>query len=186
MQIHTKTPERPFGVTLAILASVFVYSVLPLLWLGLTILIEQRLNEISEVRIPIGSDEVAPIATGGSLDLGIGTTEILVQMSLSLGFLFIALLAWRGKSRFMRYLFLLAVISLSTVMIAARLLPLFETPRDGISGGSLEAVFDFLSNGHILLMIFLPIYVIWYLNRGPARAFYRGYYLNEPDSQSSR
>jgi hypothetical protein len=26
----------------------------------------------------------------------------------------------------------------------------------------------------------VSFYVVWYLNRGPARAFYRGYYLPDP------
>jgi hypothetical protein len=34
-----------------------------------------------------------------------------------------------------------------------------------------------------LLTLLVPLYVLWYMNRAPARAFYRGCYLAEPDGQ---
>lgn len=179
MSDTNKKPGRPLGVTIAIIASVVVYSILPLLWIGMTLLIEQRLNEISDVSIPVGAEEIAPAASGGNIDLGVGTAELIVQTTLSSGFCIVALFAWRGRSRMMRYVFLSSVIALSISMIAIQVIPLFTRDTQGASGGSLDTLFEVISNGHILLMLLLPVYVVWYLNRGPARAFYRGYYLTE-------
>ncbi len=176
------TPGRPLGVTLAIVASILVYSILPLLWVGTAALIEQRLNRVSEISIPLGEDEVTPIASGGNVDLGAGSTELILQTMLSVSFLIIAGLAWRGRSQTMRYVFLIAVVALSLLMIAMRLTSLLKSDSMGITGGSLDALFNILSNSHVLLMILVPLYVVWYLNRGPARAFYRGYYITEEDT----
>jgi hypothetical protein len=60
-------------------------------------------------------------------------------------------------------------------------LRLLRTPslEDGFT--SADAIFDALRSGEVLLMLLVALYVVWYMNRAPARAFYRGYYLKREE-----
>jgi hypothetical protein len=96
----------------------------------------------------------------------------MIQIGLALGFLIIAVLAWLGKPSYMRHVLRIAVVIISALSIYTII-----QPENGWSGGSLDSVLENLTAGFILWYILVPLYVVWYLNRGPARAFYRGYYL---------
>jgi len=50
---------------------------------------------------------------------------------------------------------------------------------------SLDSILNSLSLGQFTVGILVTFYVVWYLNRGPARAFYRGYYLPMPADNSA-
>jgi hypothetical protein len=52
---------------------------------------------------------------------------------------------------------------------------------NGVS--SLDSILKPLSLGEFVMGFLVTFYVVWYLNRGPARAFYRGYYLPKPVEQ---
>jgi hypothetical protein len=98
-------------------------------------------------------------------------------------FLAIAIFAWRGKPSSMRYVLIAAVLILTTVTIAATLISLNSVPdvQSGIdSGGSVQ---DSLLRARLVVTALVSLYVMWYVNRGPARAFYRGYYLPSPQSE---
>lgn len=177
--MHTpgEKPGRPLGLILAIAASVLLYTVVPLMLVGQVLLVEQHFNRM-EPAIPIDGDVFAPIASGGDLRGQIADWHLLLQTALALGFLLLALAAWRGKPPLVRYLFSGAVILLTVFTLLPMLL---STGGDqGLSGGSLDATLRSLGLVQALMYIVVPIYVVWFLNRGPSRAFFRGHYLQRP------
>lgn len=181
---NQEKPGRPFGVSLAILASVIVFSLIPLGQLTMFITVRQFINNRSEqFELPYGDEEIPVGETGGSLDDGFDNTQIVVQLVMSLGFLVIAFFAWRGKPAYMRFVLMGTVLLLTLINLALIVIPQLENSPQ-TSGGSLDGLLASLQLGQIALIVLVPIYVVWYLNRGPARAFYRGYYLPAPETQT--
>jgi hypothetical protein len=167
-------PGRPFGVSLAIIASTCLFSILPLLQVGLILMVRQHfLNMDFQDR---GMDM---IAMGGDL-LGVAESSLILQGFLSLLFLLIAIFAWRGKPQSMRFILVTAVFLLTFIKLISLVAPLFLQPIPQIGASSLDEIMQSLAKGQFILELFVLAYVVWYMNRGPARAFYRGYYLPEP------
>lgn len=172
---QTIKPHRPFGLTIAIFVGVIFYSLLPLLITAQFLLVEAHMNNM-ESQWTFGDETVEEIARGGDLTGGITRFDMIVQSLLAFAFMLIAFLAWRGKPRIMRHIFTWAVIIISAVSV---IVVLFPSPTDGLSGGSLDKLAMLLRPTQFIFYFLLPLYVVWYLNRAPSRAFYRGYYLPE-------
>lgn len=184
MQVPSEKPGRPLGVTLAILLSVFLFTVYPLVIVAGVLIIENRFEQMAE-RPEVSAEEgIAPVATGGDFRGGITDAQLLLQGGLALVFLVLAFFAWRGRPAFMRYVFMAAVLLLTLVAVLPMLAP-DAAAQEGLSGGSLEGLFNSVYLGRVVAAVLVALYVIWYLNRGPARAFYRGYYLPEPENARS-
>jgi hypothetical protein len=181
MQKRDDRPGRPLGVVLAIAVSVLLYSILPLMLVGQVLLIEQHFNRMEPV-IPIDGETVVPIISGGDLRGGITDWHLILQSALAVGFLLLAVAAWRGRPPLMRFVFSGTVILLTVFT----LLPMFWPGVGGsqdLSGGSLDDALRSLGFIRAMMYIVVPVYVVWYLNRGPARAFFRGHYLPFPDAR---
>lgn len=168
-------PHRPFGLTLAILAGVLFYSIIPLFVTGQFLLVEAHFNNM-ESQWTFGEQTVDEIARGGDLTGGITRFDMVIQALLALTFIGIAFFAWRGKPKVMRHIFTGSVILISAVTL---FVVIFPTPSAGLSGGSLDNLGKLLQPSILAFYVLLPLYVVWYLNRAPARAFYRGHYLPE-------
>ncbi len=170
-----KQPSRPFGVTLAILASLFMFSIIPLLEVGMVLLVRQHF-----LNVQLGDDGLQPIAMGGDF-LGVSPVNMAIQGVIGITFLIVGILAWFGRPASIRYVLIVAVLGL-TIFRFLLTLSLFAT-QPGIEGGisSGDSIFDGFSVVQFVLNVAVMLYVVWYMNRGPARAFYRGYYLNDKD-----
>lgn len=168
-------PYRPFGVTIAILLAVVFYSLIPLFFTGQLLLVESHFNSRPDVWV-FPQESVEEIARGGNLTGDITRLDMMVQVVLALVFMVIAFFAWRGKPHWMRYVFAVSVIGISAMTIV---IFVFPAPTADMSGGSLDGLARLLRPGVFAWYVLLPLYVVWYLNRAPARAFYRGYYLPE-------
>jgi hypothetical protein len=74
-----------------------------------------------------------------------------------------------------------AVVILTLVTAALSIAPLLAQPNlsQGIDSGA--AIAQTLLSGRLIFSLLLALYVVWYMNRGPARAYYRGYYLTDPN-----
>jgi len=174
-----KTPPRTLGIAIAILASVCLFSCLPLLQVMMLLTLRGNLET-----------ELVPLETGGTAAFGgsilnASDERLLLQTGLALLFLLIAALAWRGKPPVIRFILVAAVILLSAGNIAL-LVNALITPQSlqtGIDSG--ETVTRSLATIQLLITAVIPLYVVWYMNRGPARAFFRGYYLEEPARTTS-
>jgi len=167
-------PGRPFGVTLAIIASACLFSILPLLQIGIILMVRQHF-----LNMDFQDSGLDLIAMGGDF-LGVSESSLLLQLFLGLGFLVIAILAWRGRPSSVRFALIGAVFVLTALKLVSVVAPFFTTPDFQAGTSSLDGIMRSLGTGQLILEVLVLLYVVWYMNRGPARAFYRGYYLPEP------
>jgi hypothetical protein len=168
-----RKPGRPLGLSLAIVTAVMLFSILPLVQVLFFVSLKHRFQDIEFLE---GGG-----ASGVDV-IGVSDTALLIQTVVAVVFLVIAIYAWQGKPVLIRYVFMVAVVLLTgaTVIATAIALP-------GIRG--VEALFDplaTLSNSlvqaRLVFTVLVALYVLWYVNRGPARAFYRGYYLDKSEN----
>jgi hypothetical protein len=174
-----KKPGRPFGVTLAILLGVMIYTIFPLVNVGYVLLIENHFRQIDQTVIP---GQIGMAASGGDFRGGITDAQIVIQVVVALLFLVVAVMTWRGKPPAMRWVFMAAVLGWAIFSVAMTVITQSNTDT---SGGSLDALGEVLDTLRLsVTSLLVPLYVVWYLNRGPARAFFRGYYL-DPKAQGT-
>jgi cytochrome bd-type quinol oxidase subunit 2 len=178
----TGKPGRTLGLSLAIIASVILFSILPLMQVGTVLLLRARF-EAASLTVDEQNQNIAPLAVGGSYT-GVDESALIVQTVLGVAFLGIAFFAWRGKPAWIRFVMLASVVVLTLVTVGFSILPLLSQPdiNQGFDSGA--GIRDVLLSGRLLLSILVALYVVWYVNRGPARAYYRGYYLPNPDGTS--
>ncbi len=166
----SQIPPRTFGITIAILLSVLLFTVIPFLQVGAIVLLQSRTSGLD------GAD--APIAVGASFG-GVSNEFLIAQAVLGAVFLVVAYFAWRGRPSSIRVLLIISVIVLTGFYAWDSVTAIFTPPdpQTGLdSAGPVRTLLHLLRlNGNLLL----PLYVLWYLNRAPARAFYRGFYLPE-------
>ncbi len=165
-------PGRPLGLSIAIVTSVMLFSLLPLLQVGILLLLRERFRAVEYLE------------DGGALGsymLGISDSRLLLQFMLGLAFLLIAAAAWRGKPSRIRIVLVAAVLFLTALTIVLDLSALAQPAAPDEGFDSSTALTDSLQRARIALSVLVGLYVVWYVNRGPARAFYRGYYLVPPE-----
>ncbi len=165
-------PGRPLGVSLAIIASSFLFAVVPLMQVVMVLLVQRHFMNLSF------EEGFEPFVTGGDF-LGIPESSILLQSLLSIGFLIIAGMAWRGRPPAMRYILVVAVAVLTGIKLVG-IITQSLSAQDMQTMSSLDALSRSLGTSQVIFDLLVTVYVIWYMNRGPARAFYRGYYVHEP------
>ena len=171
-----RKPGRPFGVSLAIIASACLFSILPLLQVGLVLSVRQHFLNMN-----FQESGLDMMAMGGDL-LGVSESSLILQFILSIVFLVIAIMAWRGKPSSIRLILILAVVIMTVLKLISVLVPLFSQPDFQQGASSLDAIMNSFGLGQFVIEVLILLYVLWYMNRGPARAFYRGYYLTDPAS----
>jgi hypothetical protein len=187
MTTNFAKPGRPLGVTLAIFASILLFSIVPLMRVGQILLLERHFQRISQTTMPFEQqDPTEPLFSGGRFTGTFQNDRLIFQAVVGVAFFVIAVMAWVGKPPFMRYVLMITVLCLSFLTIALTLIPSAQQQSEGIGGGSLDGLVRILTSGQIVMTVLVALYVVWYLNRGPARAFYRGYYLPEPEAQPTR
>lgn len=178
-----KRPGRPLGLALAIIASILLFTILPLMQVAMILLVGQRIQS-RPLTIPGEGAAIEPLAVGGSFT-GVNDMTLVIQVGLGLAFFATALLAWRGRPPAARYWFTAAVITLTALTILLTLQPLFAERAIDAGFDSGESISRSLLWSRLIFTILVPLYVLWYINRGPARAFFRGYYLPSPDDEAS-
>lgn len=164
-------PGRPLGLSLAIIISFMLFTVLPLMQVAFVLYLQQQFSAIEFLE------------TGGAIGGGLEVADAYLILPAINGLIFavVAVLAWRGKHKNIRLIFLITVLAITLITVGMTMIAL-RTPA------SLEQGFDSASNltdtllsARAVFSILVALYVIWYVNRGPARAFYRGYYLPSPE-----
>ncbi len=171
-------PGRTVGLSLAILASVMLFSILPLTQVTLVLTIRAKVQQVN-LPLPGETDPTTPIAYGGDFT-GVSDTSLVIQTVLAVIFLGIAICAWLGRPRWIRLTMWVAVLVLTVVTAVQTVAPMLSPPdlSQGFDSGA--SIARTLLSGRLLFSFLLALYVVWYMNRGPARAFYRGYYLQDP------
>jgi hypothetical protein len=166
---HQK-PKRPFGLTIAIVITVLFYAVLPLLFVAGRFMIEDYVSREQEIVLPDGTVTTAQLS---GVENTLPISALLIQVGISGGVIGLAFFAFRGRPSWIRWLFMLAVAAIALYTA----LEWFNIVTDStLEGGSGDVLGDILN---VILVLIVPPYVLWYMNRSPARAFYRGYYTDE-------
>jgi hypothetical protein len=149
---HAAPRFRPLGLLLALLAAMLAYGLFPMLPLGMAVLISLRGHEGINADIP--------------------TAFFKFETFLALLVLVLSVLAWRGRPRWSRWA-LIATVWVATAYHFYQIFQAFAPPSSIQQiGGDLS---DFARNVlpcEALILIAVPIYITWYMNRAPARAFY--------------
>jgi hypothetical protein len=171
-------PPRTFGLIVAIVTSAIMFSFIPLIQVGMVMAIQARVGAVvATIPAPSGDDGTMEAFASGANFQGAEPARLAVQTILALTFLVIAALAWRGRMPRIRLIFSVSIVLYSTLTISLALQAALS-PVDisqGIDSGT--------EIGHTLALLqavttaLIMLYVLWYVNRAPARAFFRGYYL---------
>jgi hypothetical protein len=146
---------RPLGLSIAILAAAGLYGLLPLLPAILVLLAVLRGRVFSDPAILSGTDFNDPITW--------------INTILSLGTLVACVLAWRGRPVGSRRI-LLVLVWLGTILRLIVTVQSLTVPQGYPS--NITEFFRPIALCQAPLLLIVPLYITWYLNRAPARAFY--------------
>ncbi len=138
---------RPLGLTIALLACTLLYGLYPLALAVFYLVFALR-------RQSSGAD-----------------LRALMQLILSVGLLALVIPAWRGRPPQIRRILTLAVLGLMVLNLAFAAADLSVQPAGVMADSTSDArrVVDLCAFPVYLLV---SLYIAWYLNRYPARAFY--------------
>jgi hypothetical protein len=181
-----KQPPRTFGIAIAILSGIFLFSCLPLTQAFILLSISARPG--IDIITPETNPGVNPVIVGAEVP-DLVPAPYLAQIALALIFLVIAVFTWRGKPPVIRYIFVGAVLLLTAgnlIQLGSILAAPAPTTQTGLDSAS--ELTRTLTISQLCITLVIPLYIVWYLNRGPARAFFRGHYLKSPgdDAPSAR
>lgn len=145
---------RPLGLSIAIASAIMFFGLMPLLRFYMAWRLNQGIS---------GDDEI------------IGTTFPLngfSYFSAVMGAIVViaAVLAWRGKPVQVRLFFLGTVVVMSLALIGENVYNLANPPTYWSSADQMLSNFLLCQ---LPFQILSCLYIIWYCNRAPARAFYR-------------
>jgi hypothetical protein len=174
---HNK-PGRPLGLSVAIFTVWVIFSLMPLILVFMYVRAQSRFNEM-DWTVEYQGQDIVPYFSGSNL--GEFDNSGLITLGLiGVVFFVICILAWVGRPRWIRHVLLFSVLSLDVffgVMILSAVLGRSDA-ADGVS--SADGLIRSGQIGYVLLAMLATLYLVWYSNRAPARAFYRGYYLPDP------
>lgn len=178
---NTPKPGRPLGLSLGIFFCLMLYTFAPLAMLGIHLYINDKFYDMEDmvITLPDGT-EMESIMAGSDANL-VTPERLIIEGGLSLIFLMVGMLAWLGRPRHIRYVLLAMVVGLAGINAVAIIIDLMRpiTLNDGYSSGN--ALASTFNMGRLIANVLIPLYLAWYINRAPARAFYRGYYLPDPN-----
>ncbi|MBN2305324.1 MAG: hypothetical protein JXQ72_12640 [Anaerolineae bacterium] len=145
---------RPPGLSIAIISTGIIYGLLPLL------------NMYFKWRIQAAGEDTL---FGGGIDI---TTWDWAGAVFGFVMLLLCVPAWGGRPARIRWVFVGALVVVVLVH-AIRIIELWMEDVHPIFGGQAEETLRNYLLCQVPVLIAVPLYVIWYLNRAPARAFYR-------------
>src|SRR5438128_819529 len=149
-------PGHTLGVSLAILASLMLFSILPLMQVAMVLILRYRMQSVN---LPVGAgDSTHPIVVGGDFS-GVTDAGLILQSVLGILFIIIAFFAWRGRPAWIRLAMLAGVLVLTLITIVLSILPLVNgnDPSAGIDSGA--AIAQTLLSGRLIVSILVALYV---------------------------
>jgi hypothetical protein len=170
--MNEQRPQRPPGLSLALIAMALVFGVLPLLQTAAVGLVALRL---ADMQARLEADGVAPIAMGGEF-LGVSPVGLAVQTAAALGFLALTAVAWRGGWPPVRLLISGAVLLFYALTLASTLPAQFAPPNPAAGFDAGQGAAQSLNQARLVVTTLIVLYAVWYMNRAPARAFFNGRY----------
>ncbi len=177
-QNHPSRPRRTLGISLALLMTTIFYTVIPLIQVGFTAYIRYRTYR-SGVLVGASFDSI-----GGALGIiSVTNGDLLARAVPALIYLIVAILGLRGKPSIVRHLVVGGAIVLPLWYGLLIYLQLLEDRQLGVMSSNTLAVL--LQNSYLVMSVLATLYTVWYMNRAPARAFYRGYFI-EPEQTTEQ
>ncbi len=170
---YNQKPPRPLGLSLAIIASVMIFTALPLLEVVFVISVDNMM-----VFDEVGRSGIDIIGMDGFRQ------QLIPQVLFAFGFLVIAVLSWLGRPAIMRYILSGTIAMISILTITQQIIP-----RLNANPATLDASRDInqpILTIYLILTIIITLYSVWYINRWASRAFYRGHYLEEDIKEMKR
>lgn len=165
--------HRPLGVSLAIILCAILFAIVPLFELGGRLLIQARLAAIDDIEITMPDGTVVQTLASGGYEGLINSTALISQLVVCVWVLVVCVMAWRGRPRGIRWVFTATVVALAalTAYITLRSAVIVPSILEGVSSGDEVSSFQWV--GALFSALLLPLYTVWYMNRAPARAFFR-------------
>jgi hypothetical protein len=152
--IQKNKPEpryRPLGMIIAIIATGFLYGIVPLVPVGMSALITLEGHHLAGADLPFSA-----------LDVLAGVMILVV-----------CVMAWIGRPRWVRWVLILSVW-LATAYDFERLYQNAQPqPIIGTTSGSFTQFAQSAVPCVVILLVAVPLYITWYMNRAPVRNFYR-------------
>ncbi|MEO1441013.1 MAG: hypothetical protein AAFV33_11455, partial [Chloroflexota bacterium] len=107
---------------------------------------------------------------------GINDFDLAIRVIPAVFYLMLAILAWRGNAPIVRPLFIGATVVMFGWQCLLAYLRVRSYRQAGIFASTLYE--DQLQTVYLVMAGLTALYILWYLNRAPARVFFRGYYLD--------
>lgn len=151
---------RPLGLTLAILTGILAFGIYPIL----KAYFAWRLNTCTTVDGFSCGSTTFPFDTLTQFIAGLGILVIIT-----------AIFAWRGRPPQIRFIFQGAILFTAFMLVLETIIRI-RGDKPTIWEGGLDStvqLFEAVLKGQIPILILVALYIIWYCNRAPARAFYR-------------
>lgn len=148
--------RRPLGLTLAIFAAFALFGFWPLLKTYLAWQFEE--DRTNSDALIFSGNSTFPF---DAFTQFLGLLGVLVIIS--------AIFAWLGRPPVIRFVFQAAVLITGIALISETV---YRT-SDATYLDSLEQAMGGVMQGQVPVQILTALYIIWYCNRAPARAFYR-------------
>lgn len=167
-------PSRPFGLTLAILMTTVLFSLLPIIIAVQTWAIRNHFETMRERMIEESNGVIPNELVFGMENLPNVNYVLLAGAIIYLG---VAVFAWIGRPAWVRWVMQGMIVLFTLINLITALTPPQQTDG-GLSSG--QDIVPALLNLQLCFSAFIAFYTLWYINRAPARAFYRGYYLKDP------
>src|SRR5690606_10993623 len=162
-------PGRTFGLSLAIAASVMLFTLLPLMQVAMVLIVQFRLQNM-QPSLPTPDGAVEPIAMGGNYT-GLPDFALFLQTLIGLACLIMEIFAWLGRHKSIQKIMIGSVCALTLLSLVVSVHPFLTQPSLETGFGSGNSLARSLSTSRIVRSRRIPLYTIWYMRRGPARAF---------------
>lgn len=148
---------RPLGVTIALLGAVVFFGIFPLIELYLA----YRLDRASEGSFIIVGTDLVPLDAWTWFG---GLAGLLVIL--------MAIPAWLGRPPYIRFVFI-GTIMLSMAATIAKVIAHSDASNPILPQNAFESALQDVFGLQYFIQAVMLVYILWYLNRAPARAFYR-------------
>lgn len=166
--------HRPLGVSLAIVLAGSLFGLIPGLNLAMLLFVQARLSNIANTEVTLPDGSVMTVMSSGGYENLINPAAFIVQACVCLWVFAVCIMAWRGKPKGIRWVFTATVLILASITAYVTLGALWGRPDLSAGVSSADAVDGFEWANAIFASVLLPLYTVWYMNRAPARAFFRG------------
>jgi hypothetical protein len=163
---YTQKPQRPFGVSIAIVTGIILFTVLPLLEIAFLLSIDNMM-----VFDDVGRSGLDIMGIDGFRQ------QVVPQVIFALLFFMVAVFSWRGRPAIMRIVFSATIMMIAGLTIMQQILPRLSTSTTALD--SSRDVSQPILIFYLVLTLVITLYSLWYMNRWASRAFYRGHYLPE-------